>query len=135
MEIEIILASIEDATIIQNLGRFYVYEMSRYCGFLKGWETPADGLYECRDLSGYWKEPDRYPFLIRVNQEVAGFALVNTIGSSPEVDWNMGEFFIVSKHQGQGVGRYVAEHIFRKFPGVWEVMQMPDNKAAIAFWE
>jgi len=26
----------------QKLGRFYVYEMSMYCGFLPTWKTPSD---------------------------------------------------------------------------------------------
>ena len=46
----------------------------------------------------------------------------------------MGEFFIISKFQGKGVGRYVAELAFNQFPGVWVVCQIPENKAAIDFW-
>lgn len=65
-KIKLIPALKEDKEIIQNLGRFYVYDMSRYCGFLKGWETPSNGLYECIDLSRYWDEPNRYPFLIKL---------------------------------------------------------------------
>lgn len=62
MEITITQAALEDLSIIQNLSRFYVYDASRYCGFLKGWETPSSGLFECMDLSRYWKEPNRHPF-------------------------------------------------------------------------
>lgn len=135
MEITINRASLEDQNTVQNLGRFYVYEMSRYCGFLKGWETPENGLFECFDLSRYWKEPNRHPFLIKVDGELAGFVLVNKIGSTPNTDWNVGEFFIISKYQGKGVGRYVAEQIFNQFPGVWETAQIPENTAAIEFWD
>lgn len=53
MEITINKASLEDMNTIQNLGRFYVYDMSRFCGFLSGWETPENGLFECIDLSRY----------------------------------------------------------------------------------
>lgn len=59
MEIAINTASLKDMNTIQNLGRFYVYEISRYCGFLSGWKTPENGLFECIDLSRYWKEPIR----------------------------------------------------------------------------
>lgn len=135
MEIKISKASFEDKEIIQNLGRFYVYDMSRYCGFLEGWSSPSNGLYECFDFSRYWEESDRYPFLVQVDKELAGFALVNKIGSVPEIDWNMAEFFIIAKFQRKGLGRYVAEKIFSQFHGVWEVMQIPENKGAIAFWE
>ena len=128
-------ATQEDRATIQNLGRFYVYEMSRYCGFLPDWEVPVNGLFECRDLSSYCDQSDRYAFLIKVDGELAGFVLINKIGSSPDVDWNVGEFFVVSKFQGKGVGFYVAEQIFSQFHGIWETTQMPENKAAIDFWE
>ncbi|MBS3904963.1 MAG: GNAT family N-acetyltransferase [Simkania sp.] len=134
MQIDLVKATNKDKEVIQNLGRFYVYDMSKYCGFLPGWTTPASGLYECIDLSRYWEEADRYPFLIKVDGEVGGFALINKVGSTPDVDWNMGEFFIVSKFQGKGIGREVAERIFNQFHGTWEVMQIPENRAAIEFW-
>lgn len=76
-----------------------------------------------------------YGFLVKVDGELAGFALINKVGSTPDVDWNLGEFFIVSKFQGKGVGSYVAELIFNQFPGIWETRQFPENKAALDFWE
>ena len=30
---------------------------------------------------------------------------------------------------------YVAEQIFNQFQGIWETTQIPENKAAIDFWE
>lgn len=135
MKITLVKASKEDKGTIQNLGRFYVYEMSRYCGFLPTWETPSNGLFECIDLSSYCEKLDRHAFLVRVDDELAGFALINKVGSTPDVDWNVGEFFIVSKFQGKGIGSYVAQEIFNRFPGIWETTQIPENKAAIDFWE
>ena len=61
--------------------------------------------------------------------------LINKVGSTPDVDWNIGEFFIVSKFQGKGIGRHVAEQVFNQFPGIWETSQIPENKAALDFWE
>lgn len=135
MKIKLLKATNAEKDTIQNLGCFYVYEMFRYCGFLPGWEVPPNGLFECKDLSSYCEKPDRHAFLVKVDGELAGFVLINKVGSSSEVDWNMGEFFILSKFQGKGVGRFVAEQIFGQFPGIWETMQIPENRAAIAFWE
>lgn len=135
MHVTICKASKEDKEIIQNLGRFYIYEMSRYCGFLPNWDTPSNGLFECIDLSSYFEEPDRYAFFIKVDNELAGFVLINKIGSTPDVDWNIGEFFIISKFQGKGIGRKAAEQIFDQFPGVWETSQIPENTAAVEFWD
>jgi GrpB-like predicted nucleotidyltransferase (UPF0157 family)/predicted acetyltransferase len=135
MKITLSKATQDDKNTIQNLGRFYVYEMSRYCGFLPTWETPSNGLFECIDLSSYCEKPDKYAFLVKVDAELAGFVLINKVGSTPDVDWNIGEFFIVSKFQGKGVGSYVAEQVFNQFPGIWETSQIPENTAAIEFWD
>jgi predicted acetyltransferase len=135
LNITLVKATKEDKTIIQNLGRFYVYEMSRFCGFLPGWQTPSNGLFGCRSLRSYCEQSDRHAFLIKVDGELAGFVLINKIGSSPDVDWNIGEFFVISKFQEKGVGGYVAEQVFSQFPGIWETSQMPENKVAIDFWE
>ncbi|MBX9587124.1 MAG: GNAT family N-acetyltransferase [Gammaproteobacteria bacterium] len=136
MKIDILEAPVDKVPVIQNMARFYAYDLSKSCGFysLFDWSFPEDGLYEALDLSNYWK-PDHYPFLIRVDGELAGFVLIDKIGTTSDVDWNMGQFFIVGKYQGKGVGRQVAVQIFEKFSGTWEVMQMPDNIPAIAFWK
>lgn len=134
MPIIIEQATVENQKTIQNLARFYIYDMSRECGGLKGWETPPDGQYACFDLSRYWCEKDRIAFLIKVDQELAGFALVNQVGTTPEVDWNLAEFFVVAKFQRQSVGRYAAQEIFNRFPGIWEVALIPENQRALAFW-
>ena len=135
MKITLCKATKEDKDIIQKLGRFYVYEMSRYCGFLPTWEVPPNGLFECIDLSSYCEKSDRHAFLVKVDDELAGFVLINKVGSTPDVDWNIGEFFIISKFQKKGVGSYAAEQVFDQFPGIWETSQIPENKAAIEFWD
>ncbi|MBA3816069.1 MAG: GNAT family N-acetyltransferase [Parachlamydiaceae bacterium] len=135
MKITLSKATQEDKNTIQNLGRFYVYEMSKYCGFLPTWEVPSNGLFECIDLSSYCDKPDRHAFLIKVDDELAGFVLINKVGSTSDVDWNIGEFFIVSKFQGKGIGYHAAEQVFNQFPGVWETSQIPENTAAIEFWD
>lgn len=135
MKITLQKATKEDKETIQNLGRFYVYEMYRYCGFLPTWEAPANGLFECVDLSSYCEDPACHAFLIKVDSELAGFVLINKVGSTPDVDWNIAEFFVISKFQGKGVGRHVAEQVFNQFPGIWETTQIPENKAAIDFWK
>lgn len=135
MKITLCKATQQDKNTIQNLGRFYIYDMSKHCGFLPTWEVPSNGLFECIDLSSYCEKQDRHAFLVKVDEELAGFVLINKVGSTPDVDWNIGEFFIVSKFQGKGVGRYAAEQVFNQFPGVWETSQIPENKPAVEFWD
>ena len=121
-------------SLIQNLGRFYVYDMSRYCGGLDGWECPENGLYECNDFQKYLDKPDTHAFLIRVNGEIGGFVFVNKPKEASDIDWNMGEFFILAKFQGKGLGQNIATEIFQKFPGKWMVCVIQSNTKALSFW-
>lgn len=107
MDITIALATLSDYPMIQNMARFYVYDLSRECGFISSdWAIPADGLYESFDFKGYFQDLDKQAFLIKVNEEIAGFALLNENGIIPDTEWNMGEFFILAKFQGKGIGAY-----------------------------
>ena len=133
----LVKATIEDYPTIQNMARFYVYDMSRYCGLKPSrhdWSCPDDGLYSCMDFKHYFEDADRFAFLIKVGEEKAGFALINKKGSTPDVDWNVGEFFILAKFQGTGIGKQAAEQLFDMFPGVWETAVMLENTGAYPFW-
>lgn len=133
--LEILPATLKDYPIIQNMARFYVYDLSRECGFIsEEWACPSDGLYESFDFKCYFEDPSRRAYLIKVGHELAGFALLNQEGSSPKTDWNMGEFFILAKFQGKGIAQYVAHQLWNMHPGVWEVSVIPENIKALNFW-
>lgn len=133
-EIKLHPVSFKEYPIIQNMGRFYVYDMSEYMGREDGWEIPEDGLYECTDFKKYWEVENTFPFLIRYKNQIAGFVIIDKKGSDSEVDFNMAQFFILRAFKGKGVGRYVAEQCFNKFRGTWEVMTIPGNEGAYRFW-
>lgn len=131
----LIPATLTDYPTIQNMARFYVYEMSRECGLNSAdWSCPADGLYECFDFKEYFVNQDRRAFLIKVKEELAGFALLYQTGEQPHAQWHMGEFFILARFQNRGIGRLVAQQIWQQHPGSWEITVMPDNQQALQFW-
>lgn len=126
---------IEFYSIIQNLGRFYAYDISRHCGFISSdWDFPENGLYEMLDVNKYFIDSDRKAYLVRVKNELAGFVLLNKIGTNPNTDWNVGEFFIIAKFQGKGVAAEVAMEIWNSHVGNWEVAVIPENIPAKKFW-
>ncbi len=127
-------ASINDYPVIQNMARFYVYDMSEFLGFESGWEIPKDGLYECNNFKKYWETSDAFPFLIYYQDELAGFVIADKKGSDASIEFNMAQFFVLRKFKGKGVGRAVAFQCFDKFLGKWEVMVLPGNSGAYTFW-
>lgn len=104
--------------MIQNMARFYVYDLSRDCGFISSdWALPPDGLYESFDFKDYFQDVDKRAFLIRVDQEIAGFVLINQSGLFVETTWNMGEFFVLAKFQNKGIGTQIATHVWNMLRG------------------
>ena len=72
MEIEISLAPSTEKHILQNLMQYYLYEFSA----IDGVDVDDKGMYSDPNLDRYWTEVKRYPFIVRVNGKLAGFALV-----------------------------------------------------------
>lgn len=134
-DLKLVPASLKDYQTIQNMARFYVYDMSKYLGDEEGWECPEDGLYECIDFKKYWQEEDSFPFLIRYKTELAGFVIIDKKGSEPKIDYNVAQFFILRKFQNKGFGKYIAHQCFDRYRGLWEVMIIPGNEGAYRFWQ
>lgn len=132
---QIIKATMADYPVIQNMARFYVYDMSRFCGqHFGGWECPEDGLFECVELKKYFNAKDKHAFIVKMDKELVGFVLINKLIIMPEVNWNMGEFFILAKFQRSGVGAFIAKQIFDQFSGEWSVGAITHNTRALNFW-
>jgi predicted acetyltransferase len=84
----------------------------------------------------YWSDPDRHPFLIRMDGKLAGLILVKKGPRSAggEAVWDMAEFFVVRAWRRRGIGTLAAHEIWKRFPGPWEVRVMQANVLAAQFW-
>ena len=130
--IEIIPAAPEQESIVANLLELYAHDFSEFHHI----ELGADGRFGYRQLALYWSDPDRSPFLVRVNGELAGLVLVKRSEvSGDETVWDMAEFFVVRGYRRRGIGTEIAHEVWRRFPGIWEVRVMESNHSARLFWE
>jgi predicted acetyltransferase len=132
MNIEVNPATALERPILRHLMELYQYDFSEFDGS----DISPLGLYEYPYLDHYWVEQGRFPFLVRVEGNLAGFVLVARYNylTGQKDTWVMAEFFIMRKYRCQGVGEYVARNIFDQFPGPWQVGQINENTSAIAFW-
>ncbi|NQY43761.1 MAG: GNAT family N-acetyltransferase [Legionellales bacterium] len=129
-------ATLKDYPLIQNMARFYVYDMSKECGLISDeWNLPHDGLYESFDFRCYFEDESRKAYIVKVYDEIAGFILLNQITTDEEIYWCMGEFYILGKFQRNGIGEQSALKIWQMYPGKWEILVIPENKSAVNFWE
>jgi predicted acetyltransferase len=132
MQIELQRALHHDAPILTNLFQYYVYDMSEIVDV----DVGADGRFAPRPLDDYWSDAWRYPHIVRVDGNLAGFALVQQRSriTGDEHTWDVAEFFVMRKYRRHGVGSAVATRVFDAFRGYWEIRELKSNHAAIAFW-
>lgn len=127
--IALISATISDYSVVHQMAEYYAHALSFNC------EVISERCYFRNvDFGNYITNPDRSAYLVKVNDEVAGFVLIHQSGIFPETQWVMGEFFILGEFQGKGVGREVARQIWSMHQGMWEVSIIPENKTAYSFW-
>ena len=128
------LATLIDQPLIQHMWLFYIYDMERECGFIKGWECPTKLSFVPDDITSYFNDSARLAYLIKVDDEAVGFVLLNQASTLPNTQWNMGEFFILAKFQGKGICTEIAYQLWKMHPCRWEVSVIPENKSALGFW-
>jgi predicted acetyltransferase len=127
--IKLVKAGKEEEQILHNLMQFYIYEFSQYLPVIT---LESNGTYKPFDLAPYWSKSNYHPFFIKRENELIGFALVE---SASETEPNsILEFFVIRKYNGKGYGKIVATELFRMFPGKWHITQIEKNEPAQAFW-
>ena len=113
---------------IASLMQLYLYDL---CEFEDG---PLDEKGQF-DLGAYfelyWTEPERHPFLIWVDGELAGFALVREMDAEA---YSLTEFFIRRGRRRAGLGAIAATQLFDQFRGNWQVAELANNLPAQTFW-
>jgi predicted acetyltransferase len=126
--VEIVEVEPSQASTLRNLFQFYQYDFSE----IEGARVGADGRFHHLEDVEF-----QYGYFIRVDRDLAGFALVNRKASrlvEGEKVWWMEEFFVMRHHRRAGVGRRAAYLVIERHPGMWELTETPNNGSAIAFW-
>ena len=130
MSIEILPAQITEKSIIHQMMELYRYDLSE----IENLDLNEHGYFSYPYLDHYWVEPDRHPFLVRVDSKLAGFVLVNQYTYLPDSQYSIAEFFILRRYRELGIGRQVAVHIFDLFRGRWEIHRSEANIVGQQFW-
>lgn len=126
MNVAVTRAQASDRDALAQLLEFNAYEFSR----LDGRAVGDDGRFGYRFLDLYWTEVERTPYLIVVDDELAGFVLVR---SDDEV-LQIAELLVLPKFRRAGVGTLAARQVFHRHRGAWSVDQLPENTSATSFW-
>ena len=127
MPITVDLASANETEVMLNLWQFYMKDLAEF----RDSDVQADCRYRDDRLRTYLAYEEHWPFLIRSQSEIVGFALVR---KSKPTTYVIGEFFIKSEFRRSGVGASAVAEILSKFLGNWEIPFQNENPKAAAFW-
>jgi predicted acetyltransferase len=133
LEITVVEAGPEAQPLLHRLMELCQHDYSE----LNGADVDEHGCFGYRYLERYWREPGRYPFLVRVSGKSAGFVLVRELERNADGQpvHEVAEFFILRKYRRRGIGQAVAQQVFARFPGVWQLRVEANNQPAQAFWQ
>lgn len=132
MNLTLLKATKEHATVLQHLMQFYMYDFSLYTHH----DVEENGLFApYPDLESYWDQgKNKFPYIIKSDEKYIGFALVKFIETEEYEHFSIAEFFILQKYRLAGAGKAIAIQLFSLYKGPWEVFQMSSNKQAQLFW-
>ena len=125
-------AKISDKNTLMNLLEKYLYEFSQW----EKTDVNDDGLYGYEYLACYFEEVNRFPYLIKVDNKLAGFILVSDYPEVPDerTDFCLSEFFIMNKYRRKGYGKEAVFKVLNMHHGKWQLKRHPHNIGSVKFW-
>lgn len=130
MKIEIKTVLKEEKEILKNLLEKYDYEFSQW----DNRDVNRLGLYGYDYLDCYWTEENRFAYFIMVDDNLAGFVMVNDYPEVESADFVISEFFVMYKYRNKGVGKFAAFYVFDMHKGAWQLKRHPKNMSSVHFW-
>lgn len=87
-------------------------------------------------FDSYWKESGRFPFLIQMQEELAGFCFLRDAGTH----WEIAEFYVLPGFRRRGAGAEAVRAVvdFCRSQSRHALLcadVLPWNTAALAFWQ
>jgi predicted acetyltransferase len=136
-DVKAVLVPAADRSVLDHLLQLYLHDFSALAplGSRFG-EVNEDGLFTYEPgLDGYWQHSAHVPLLIRADDRIAGFALLNQWSAlNQPLDRAVAEFFVLRKYRLASIGTRAARQLFRRYPGRWEVPVADYNPGALKFW-
>ena len=121
----------DDKKLVYNLLQFALYDGSQYI------ENKIDdeGVFQYKYFENYFKDNDRYAYLIEYQGEVVGFTFINKYLKIFSEGYSIAEFLILPNYRRLHIGSEVCNIIFSKFKGNFEIEPIPNSETAYKFWK
>ena len=122
----------KDKDVIYNLMQLYTYELSFFEDETTNFQLLDNGVFKLsKYIDLYWIEEGRHPYILKLDGKLAGFVLerYNEDGMN-----EIAEFFVLNKYRKLGAGTFMANELFKKYKGKWEIRTLLKNERAQEFW-
>jgi predicted acetyltransferase len=122
----------DNASTLDHLFELYVYDFSEHLPI----PIQPSGRFEITPGDAWWTRDAHFGYLIKRQDQLAGFALVregSRLTGTPDV-MDVAEFFVLRGVRGKGIGKSAAHLLFDAFPRSWEIRVRRTNPAALEFW-
>jgi predicted acetyltransferase len=120
----------DELETLENLMQFYTYDLSEWLPLKLG----GHGFFSLQPTLDYWRKPTTQPFLITVDNELAGFVTVDDQTHLQGAAHNLGYLFVARRFRGQGVATFVVSALLSRNPGEWQIFHLDKNQPARLFW-
>lgn len=122
-------ATDSERQLLQQMLELYQHDLSDI------WDQDLDLKGEFGySLERFWQDPNCVAYIFRIEENPAGFALVDKEIKMSGGEFWMDQFFVMKKYRKRGVGSSAASTIFDNHVGRWQVGQMTNNLVAQSFW-
>ena len=106
----------------------YLTELSQFDPDIK-FNSEGTPIYKWFDC--YWEDKERYPIYFKVDEKVAGIALIRELD---DMLYDFAEFYVLPEYRKEGNAIYFASQITNLFDGQFVFSTRFTNKRAIKFW-
>lgn len=132
MKIECIAAAASEKQTVWNLFQFYCYDSTEWDPD----DVGSNGLYglDSAYFSQYWLEPGWSAHLIKVDQQIAGFLLIEPTDAPGVNCAEFADLFILKKYRNQGVAKHIVRQVIVESKQPWVVTVFDDDRSAKVFW-
>lgn len=129
------LVTEETRSLLERLFELYLYDFSE----MEHADVAEDGLFRPPAppwIARFIDQPHRHAFIMRVAGKPAGVVLLDEQSPMPQSAHRryLAAFFVMRAYRRRGLGAEVARHLFDRFPGPWQVLEVAANPAAQQFW-
>jgi len=127
----------EKKHVLENLIELYAHDFSEITSNPDKFEVDENGRFGYEQLNAYWSDSNKYAYIIKVSNKIAGFTLIRnySVIEQKKGSFSIAEFFILRKYRNKNIGKTAAESAIRLHKGKWEISVLDNYVIGKIFWE